>query len=141
MAGAAAGGVRTSPNIWHHPEIYELENRAADPHGGIESAMRSVADWSGRTLLDVGCGTGFHLSGWAGEADRVIGIEPHPRWPAGVPAHCPGSQSWQAPPSRCPCPSSPSTWRMPVGPTSWVPAANRAWPSWTGSYAEEARPS
>jgi SAM-dependent methyltransferase len=69
--------IRPSPNIWNHPEVYELENRAADPGGAIPAAMRSVADWSGRTLLDVGCGTGFHLPSWAQDAAQVIGVEPH----------------------------------------------------------------
>ncbi|WP_245916689.1 class I SAM-dependent methyltransferase [Nocardioides gansuensis] len=67
-----------SPNIWHHPATYEVENRAADPHGRIEAAMASVATWSGRTLLDLGCGTGFHLPRWAETAASVIGVEPHP---------------------------------------------------------------
>ena len=66
-----------SPNIWHHPETYELENRAADPGRLIEAAMRSVADWAGRDLLDLGCGTGFHLPRWAATARRVVGVEPH----------------------------------------------------------------
>jgi SAM-dependent methyltransferase len=71
-------GAVTSPNIWHHPETYELENRSVDPDGRIESAMRLVADWSGRDLLDLGCGTGFHLPRWAVDARRVYGVEPHP---------------------------------------------------------------
>ncbi|KRF37881.1 methyltransferase type 11 [Nocardioides sp. Soil805] len=71
-------GATPSPNIWHHPETYELENRAADPHGRIEAAMRQVASWDDRVLLDVGCGTGFHLPRWAEHARRVIGVEPHP---------------------------------------------------------------
>ncbi|QBX57473.1 class I SAM-dependent methyltransferase [Nocardioides seonyuensis] len=40
--------------------------------------MRSIASWEGRTLLDVGCGTGFHLPRWAEQAAAVIGVEPHP---------------------------------------------------------------
>lgn len=43
--------------------------------------MREIADWSGRTLLDLGCGSGFHLPRWAaqpGAAARVVGVEPHP---------------------------------------------------------------
>jgi SAM-dependent methyltransferase len=40
--------------------------------------MRSVADWSGRDVLDVGCGTGFHLPRFAATARSVIGVEPHP---------------------------------------------------------------
>lgn len=78
---AALDGTVPSPNIWHHPETYELENRSADPDGVIESAMREVlggAGWSGRDVLDLGCGTGFHLPRWAAQARRVYGVEPHP---------------------------------------------------------------
>ncbi|MBA3780818.1 MAG: class I SAM-dependent methyltransferase [Nocardioides sp.] len=71
-------GAIPSPNIWHHTATYELENRAADPHGLILDAMHSVTDWAGRDVLDLGCGTGFHLPLWAGTAHRVVGIEPHP---------------------------------------------------------------
>lgn len=69
---------RPSPNIWNTPELYELENRAADPHDRIVTAMRELGDWSGRTLLDIGCGSGFHLPVWASSAQRVVGVEPHP---------------------------------------------------------------
>lgn len=68
---------RPSPNIWNTPELYELENRAADPHGRIAAAMREIADWTGRTVLDIGCGSGFHLPLWAETAERVVGVEPH----------------------------------------------------------------
>ena len=67
-----------SPNIWQHTATYELENRAVDPDGALEAAMRAIADWAGRTVLDVGCGTGFHLPRFAGTATSVIGVEPHP---------------------------------------------------------------
>ncbi|CUR61452.1 Methyltransferase type 11 [metagenome] len=70
--------VRPSPNIWNTPELYELENRAADPHDRIVTAMRELGDWSGRTLLDIGCGSGFHLPVWASSAQQVVGVEPHP---------------------------------------------------------------
>lgn len=75
---AAARGAVPSPNIWHHPETYELENRAFDPDGYVEAAIGSVLDWSGRDVLDVGCGTGFHLPRWASAARSVTGVEPHP---------------------------------------------------------------
>ncbi|UUZ60790.1 class I SAM-dependent methyltransferase [Nocardioides sp. B-3] len=71
-------GATPSPNIWHHPATYEIENRAADPHGRIEEAMSSVASRSGARFLDVGCGSGFHLPQWASTAASVIGVEPHP---------------------------------------------------------------
>jgi SAM-dependent methyltransferase len=44
----------------------------------IEQAMRSQADWSGRVVLDLGCGTGFHLARFAADAAQVYGVEPHP---------------------------------------------------------------
>jgi SAM-dependent methyltransferase len=80
MAAPLPGSV-PSPNIWHHPETYERENRAVDPDQAIESAMREVLGgrgWAGRDLLDLGCGTGFHLPRWAVEARSVVGVEPHP---------------------------------------------------------------
>ncbi|MCW2783890.1 MAG: class SAM-dependent methyltransferase [Marmoricola sp.] len=40
--------------------------------------MATRAGWTGRTLVDIGCGTGFHLPGFATVAAQVIGIEPHP---------------------------------------------------------------
>jgi SAM-dependent methyltransferase len=39
--------------------------------------MRSLADWTGRDVLDVGCGTGFHLPLFAADARTVTGVEPH----------------------------------------------------------------
>ncbi len=71
-------GAVPSPNIWHHPQTYEIENRAVDPDGAIEAAMRSVCSWHGRDFLDLGCGTGFHLPRWAPDARTVTGVEPHP---------------------------------------------------------------
>ncbi len=72
----AEGGI-PSPNIWHHPKVYEIENHAVDPDGVIEPAMRAIRDWAGSTVLDIGCGTGFHLPRFAATAARVIGVEPH----------------------------------------------------------------
>jgi SAM-dependent methyltransferase len=71
-------GVVASPNIWRHPGVYELENRAVDPDGVIEAAMRSVRDWRDATVLDVGCGSGYHLPWFTADAARVVGVEPHP---------------------------------------------------------------
>lgn len=68
---------RPSPNIWRYPQTYELENRWMDPAGALSAAIRRVHDWSGQTVLDVGCGTGFHLPEWAASARFTIGLEPH----------------------------------------------------------------
>ncbi|MEU0564486.1 class I SAM-dependent methyltransferase [Nonomuraea sp. NPDC005983] len=72
-----ARGAVPSPNIWNTPQIYELENRAADPDGVADAAMRALRPWDGATVLDIGCGTGYHLPGYAADASRVIGVEPH----------------------------------------------------------------
>ncbi|WP_207782837.1 class I SAM-dependent methyltransferase [Phytoactinopolyspora limicola] len=67
-----------SPNIWKYPDVYEIENLGVDPGGLIEQTMRGVHDWSEQVVLDIGCGSGFHLSRFAEAAARVIGVEPHP---------------------------------------------------------------
>jgi SAM-dependent methyltransferase len=69
---------RFAPNIGGHPGVYEIENRALDPDGYVLAAMRRLAPWDGRRLLDLGCGTGFWLPGYARDAARVIGVEPDP---------------------------------------------------------------
>lgn len=71
-------GVVPSPNVWGSPDVYELENLAVDRGGRIEAAMRTVHDWAGLDVLDVGCGTGFHLPRFAATARSVTGVEPHP---------------------------------------------------------------
>lgn len=88
-------GVIPSPNIWNTPSVYETENRGVDPDGVIESAMRAVRDWEGARVLDIGCGTGFHLPRFAERAASVVGVEPHPglaalarRRVAALPAPC-----------------------------------------------------
>jgi ubiquinone/menaquinone biosynthesis C-methylase UbiE len=73
----ALAGARPSPNIWRTPATYEIENQAFDRAGVLLATMRELSDWAGRTVLDVGCGTGFHLPGFASTAGRVVGVEPH----------------------------------------------------------------
>ncbi len=70
-------GVHTSPNIQAHPELYEVENQALDPGGYLLSAMRSIASWRDKVVLDVGAGTGFYLPVFQREARHVIAVEPH----------------------------------------------------------------
>jgi len=70
-------GVHPATNIQRDPDAYEIENRAADPEGRIEAAMRRIADWSGRDVLDLGAGTGFHVPRFAATARHVFAVEPH----------------------------------------------------------------
>ena len=39
--------------------------------------MRDIADWDQRDVLDLGCGSGFHLPRFAATAASVVGVEPH----------------------------------------------------------------
>jgi SAM-dependent methyltransferase len=75
--GRAEPDVRPSPNIWHSPAVYEIENRGVDRAEVLWSAMRKLSDWSGRDVLDIGCGTGFHLPHFAETARCVTGVEPN----------------------------------------------------------------
>lgn len=67
-----------SPNIWTSPDTYEIENRGVDPDEAICAAMRQIRDWQGADVLDIGCGSGFHLPFFARTARSVVGVEPHP---------------------------------------------------------------
>jgi SAM-dependent methyltransferase len=80
VPGAAGGfaDFRPAPNQSGRPDLYELENRAADPDGLVLAAMRRLAPWRGKVLADLGCGSGYWLPGYAEEAASVIGIEPDP---------------------------------------------------------------
>ena len=69
---------RLAPNQGGRPDLYELENRAIDPDGLVLQAMRQLAPWAGRTLVDLGCGSGYWLPGYAAEASEAIGVEPDP---------------------------------------------------------------
>jgi SAM-dependent methyltransferase len=69
---------RFAPNIGGHPDSYELENQAVDRAGHVLAAMRAIAPWAGRTIIDLGCGAGYWLRHYASEAAHVIGVEPDP---------------------------------------------------------------
>ena len=54
-----------SPNIWDSPDVYELENLASDRAGVIDAALDAIHPLDGSDLLDIGCGSGFHLPRFA----------------------------------------------------------------------------
>ena len=66
-----------SPNIWDTPDVYELENLASDRAGVIDTTIDALHPLAGADLLDLGCGTGFHLPRLAARGARVVGVEPH----------------------------------------------------------------
>jgi ubiquinone/menaquinone biosynthesis C-methylase UbiE len=39
--------------------------------------MQALGGWAARDVLDIGCGTGFHLPRFAATARTVVGVEPH----------------------------------------------------------------
>ncbi|WP_433264032.1 class I SAM-dependent methyltransferase [Actinosynnema sp. CS-041913] len=78
LAAVRPVDVLPSPNIWQWPEVYEVENRAQDVDGVIWQVLREACDWTGKDVVDVGCGDGFHLPVFAREARQVTGVEPHP---------------------------------------------------------------
>ena len=75
-----------SPNIWETPDVYEVENRGVDRAHVIEDAMRSVLDWSGLDVVDIGCGTGYHLPYFArdGPVGRRRRATPAAGFPCGT---------------------------------------------------------
>lgn len=79
IPASPATGTIPSPNLWAHPETYEVLNRASDPDGLVWAALAEVAPWAGGAVVDVGCGSGFHLRTYAATASSVIGVEPHPQ--------------------------------------------------------------
>lgn len=66
-----------APNQADDPDLYEVENRAVDPDGHLWRALREAAPWQGKTLLDLGCGSGYWLPHY-GDAAEVLGVEPDP---------------------------------------------------------------
>ena len=66
-----------APNIQGRPDLYELENLAADREQRIEAHMQFVADFEASLLLDLGAGAGFHAARYAERAEHVFAMEPH----------------------------------------------------------------
>jgi SAM-dependent methyltransferase len=77
-AAPVQGPATPSPNIWHHPRVYERLNRAADPDELVAGALDRVLATGAALAVDVGCGSGFHLPMLSRRAARVVGVDPHP---------------------------------------------------------------
>jgi ubiquinone/menaquinone biosynthesis C-methylase UbiE len=62
-----------------HAAAYEWLNRCTDPERKVEAVIAGIRPWRGRTVLDIGAGSGFHSVWFAQQAAHVIAIEPDPR--------------------------------------------------------------
>ena len=69
---------RVSPNITGDVDLYEIENLAADPDRTVERAMRRIASWDGKVVMDIGAGTGHYIDRLHEDAAHVIAVEPDP---------------------------------------------------------------
>src|ERR1017187_8892581 len=93
---------RLAPNQGGRPDLYELENRAIDPDGLVLQAMRQLAPWAGRTLVDLGGGSGYWLPGYAAEDSAALGggpAGPGSTWGAAAGPGCPAMPQKRARPS------------------------------------------
>ncbi len=69
-------GFLQSPNIAGDWRLYEIENLAADPDRTIEGAIREIASWDDKVLIDIGAGTGFHIARFHETAAHIVAVEP-----------------------------------------------------------------
>ena len=82
-ARAAFPDWQWAPNIAGDPARYELENRAIARDGRLDAALRRVGDWTGRTVLDVGCGVGHwgqRMMTLLPEEATLVGIDAESSW-------------------------------------------------------------
>jgi hypothetical protein len=59
----AQPGYLRAENISVDPDLYEIENQAADLDGTIMAAMRRICPWDGKVLLPFVPGTGTAPAG------------------------------------------------------------------------------
>ena len=122
-------GVVASPNIWRHPAVYELENRAVDPDGVIEAAMRSVRDWRGAHRAATSAAAAATTCRGSPRDAAASSASSRTRrsssWRAGGRPGWRRSTSGPGRRSGCRCRTPRSTSRTRAGPTSSAPAASR----------------
>ena len=78
FAPAAAHAADAGPGYDYQGDPHSHLGGYLDPDGSVWSALHELTRYDGRDVLDLGCGTGFHLPRFASTARRVIGVEPHP---------------------------------------------------------------
>ena len=134
-----------SPNIWRHPRRLRAREPRRRPRRGDRGRDAVGARLAGATVLDVGCGSGFHLPRFATRtpAGGRRGAAPA-AGRARAAADAPGSPRRRPRRGRrsgCRCRTPRWTWRTPAGPTSSGRAASRGCASSTGCCGPAARPS
>lgn len=77
MTDAWLSGVHVAPNIQGDAGVYELENEALDRDGRLLAAMRELAPWEDKLVVDLGAGTSYWVPHVAQDAKHVFSIEPH----------------------------------------------------------------
>lgn len=60
------------------PDVYDWENRIADPEQRIEAFMATIVPFNDRTIVDIGSGSAFHAARYATEhtGSLVFAVEP-----------------------------------------------------------------
>lgn len=84
------------PRIYREaPEVFQAFGRAEDPDGLVVGRLREMAGLEGRTILEIGCGTGRYSRDLAKGAAGYFAMEPSPGMltlaPSGLP---PSSLHW-----------------------------------------------
>ena len=57
------------------PEVFDAFCRAEDPDGALSRSLLAHAALDGRSVLEIGCGTGRYTREWAPCAGRYVGLE------------------------------------------------------------------
>ena len=60
------------------PEIFDAFSRAEDPDGRVARRLLAQVTLQGRTVLELGCGTGRYTRELAPQAGLYLGVEPSP---------------------------------------------------------------
>ncbi|MDE3245327.1 MAG: class I SAM-dependent methyltransferase [Acidobacteriota bacterium] len=60
------------------PEIFQAFSKAEDPDGQVAQRLLAHVSWPGRTVLELGCGTGRYTRELAPRAGLYVGLDPSP---------------------------------------------------------------